>query len=100
MANAQNQLPMHEQSPMNLQLQRSIGANPTVNISSGDAQMVNGSFAQENVAAALHKQPPTQDQIQHAAMTISQIKNVFQQRSELFENFLYATHSFFKASLE
>ena len=92
MANAQNQLPnMHEQPPINLQLQRPMGPNTMVNMPSGDVQMVNGSFVQENVAAALHKQPPTQDQIQHAIMSINQLKHVFQ-RSKL-SSYLLCCHS-------
>lgn len=89
MANAQNQMSnMHDQSTMGLQLQRSIGANTMANMSSGDGKMVNGSFVQDNVAAALHKQPPTQGQIQQAMMTIGHIKHMFQQRRVLSLYFL------------
>ena len=44
---------------------------------------VNGSFVPEGVATALHTQPPTQDQLQHAMVAIGQLKHVFQQRSEI-----------------
>ncbi|KAG8213208.1 hypothetical protein J3R82DRAFT_11673 [Butyriboletus roseoflavus] len=76
---------MHEQTSINLQpgAQRppqGIGANTMVSVPSADTKMVNGSFVPENVAAALHKQPPTQDQIQHAVAMIDQLKHVFQQR--------------------
>lgn len=97
MANAQGQPPnMHEQSSIGMQpgVQRPsqpIGANTMVSVPSGDAKMVNGSFVSENVAAALHKQPPTHDQIQHAMMTIGQLKQMFQQRSEL-SSYLFCCH--------
>ena len=58
-----------------------IGANIMVSIT-GEVK-VNGSFVPEGVATALHTQPPTQDQLQHAMVAIGQLKHVFQQRSEI-----------------
>ncbi|KAH0833131.1 hypothetical protein J3R83DRAFT_12128 [Lanmaoa asiatica] len=74
MANAQGSFANKREQP-------AIGLQSQAVIASGDAKMVNGSFVPESVAAAIVKQPPTQDQIQHAMMTISQLKHVFQQRS-------------------
>jgi hypothetical protein len=88
MANSQDPLPnMHEQASIGLQpgVERPpqpVGANTMISTAS-DVKMANGSFIPESVAAALHRQRPTQDQIQHAIMAIGQLKHVFQQRSEL-----------------
>lgn len=93
---AQGQLPnMHEQASIGLQpgAQRTpqvIAAN-MASVPSGDSKMVNGSFVPENITAAVHKQSPTPDQIQHAMMTIGQLKQVFQQRSEL-SSYLLCCH--------
>lgn len=84
-ANGQGPLPnMHEQAPVGLQplVQRPPQPNTMVGVA-GETKMANGSFVQENVAAALQKQqPPTQDEIQRAMTTIGRLKHIFQQRSE------------------
>ncbi|KAG6374300.1 hypothetical protein JVT61DRAFT_4322 [Boletus reticuloceps] len=86
MMNAQGSLPnAREQASIGLQpgVQRPsqpIGAN-TMSSIAGEARMANGSFVPENITAALQRQPPTQDQMQHAMLTINQLKHMFQQRS-------------------
>ena len=98
MANAQGPLPnMHEPSSIGLQpgAQRPpqpIGVNTMVG-TAGEVKMVNGSFVPESVAAALQKQPPTQDQVQQATMAIGHLKHVFQQRSEPFWCSFVAAHA-------
>ena len=102
MANAQGSLPnMHEQAPNGLQpgVQRPpqpIGANTMVS-AAGEVKMANEPFMQESVAAALPRQPPTQEQIQHAIMAIGQLKHVFQQRNELSWYFIVTAHALLRS---
>lgn len=99
MGNGQGSLPsMHEQASVGLQpgMQRPpqpIGANSVVGMA-GEGKMANGSFVAENVPAAIQYQLPTQDQIQRTMMVVNQIKQSFQQRSELLGICLVTPHAF------
>ena len=102
MADAQGPLPnMHDQASIGLQPgveqpRLPIGANSMVS-TAGEVEMTNGSFVPESVAAALRRQPPTQEQIQHAIMAIGQLKHVFQQRSGLSWYFFVTAHALLRS---
>lgn len=103
--NVQGPLPnMQEQPPVGSQSSaprppQPVGANTMVGIAD-ESKMGNGSFVPDSVAAALHRQPPTQDQIQYAITAIGQIKHLFQQRSELSWYFLCCHSRSVKVSLQ
>ena len=95
LANVQNQLAsMHDPPTVGPQVQRPIGANPTVNMATDDSKVVNGSFLQENVSTVPPRQVPTQEQMQQATTAISFFKHAFQQRNEIPLRLL-CCHSFF-----